>query len=317
MVTAVMGVDAPFTHFFLEAVADPIATLLRRDLTEDRLLEERHAIGIEPPAPARVSEVRADDADREGLNEAAQGRILGKLGLRNDGLAGRQQPEGLVVHQADLVIQHEGHELPRAFLVAAAFERGERLGEIKGRALLGRSDRHRQRREFVGADVLLLLSGRARIVLIHAGDAASEGLDNLDEAVGRGAGRRDLVLERKLHVPRERVHGFFRVDRELAVLEHRGAVGIGKLARIEHRPGTRAAHAVAVLILVRLGEGLGNREELIPGPVRCRLLKAEFLQTVGPVVDAVEGDGEGKREYLVVDRHGRPGGVLHVAVMLP
>ena len=58
-------------------------------------------------------------------------------------------------------------------------------------------------------------------------------------------------------------------------------------------------------------------EELVPGPVRCRLLEAELLQPVGAVVDPVERHGERKRDDLVVDGHGLPGRRRDVRVMLP
>ncbi|MGA6962553.1 MAG: hypothetical protein WBZ51_02795, partial [Xanthobacteraceae bacterium] len=230
-------------------------------------MNERHAIGVDPAAPARVDEVRAHDRERERRDEAAQRRIICKLRLREDGLARRQQPQRLAVHQAGLVIEHEAHELPRAFLVAAALERGERLGEIKGGALVCRTERQRHRSKVASAYILLLLADRARIVLVHAGNAASESLDDLDEAIGCSAGRRDLVLERKVDVPGQRLDRLFRVDRQLAVLEDLRAIGVRKFAGIEHRPGSRAAHAVAVAVFPRLGEAFCDLEEVVPGPV--------------------------------------------------
>src|SRR4029077_6598006 len=206
------------SHFLLENLGEAVETLLRRYLSHDGLLNERHAIGVDPAAPPRVDEVRADDRERERCDEAAQRRIVCKLRLREDGLAGWQQPQRLAIHQAGLVIEHEAHELPRALLVAAALERGERLGEIKGRALLRRTERQRHRSKVGSAYVLLLLANRARIVLVHAGDAASECLDDLDEAIGCSAWRCDLVLERKVEIPGQRLDRLFRVDRQLAVV---------------------------------------------------------------------------------------------------
>ena len=154
-------------------------------------------------------------------------------------------------------------------------------------------------------------------MLVHAGDAAPEGFDDFDEAVGRGTRRRDLVLEREVEIPGKRVDGFLRIDHHLAVLEHFGAVGVGEFARIEQRPGAAAAHPVAVLVLVRLGEGFCDGEELVPGPVRCRLLEAELFQAVGAVVNPVERHGERKRDDLVVDGHGLPGRRRDIRVVLP
>ena len=59
------------------------------------------------------------------------------------------------------------------------------------------------------------------------------------------------------------------------------------------------------------------REEIVPAPVRRRLLDPEFLQPVGTVVDAVERDGERHRDDLVVDGDGLPRGRHDVGIMLP
>src|SRR5262249_17455316 len=154
--------SASLGHFFLQHFGEAVETVLRRYLAEDRLLDEWHAIGVDLAAPAGVGQIRADDADRERLHESVQQRIVGEFRLGDDGLARRQQAEGLAIHEARLVIQQESQELPRALLVAATLERRERLGEIERRALLRRTDGQRQGREFVGPDVLLLLGARAR-----------------------------------------------------------------------------------------------------------------------------------------------------------
>src|SRR6516164_11656388 len=165
-------------HFLLEHRGKAVETFLRRDLSQHRLLDQRYAIGIDAAAPSRVSEIGAHDRERKRIDEAAQRRIVGKLRLRDDGLARRQEAQGLVVHQAWLVIEHEADELPGALLVAAGLEHRERLGEVERRTLFCRTHGQRHGREIRRSYILLLLADRAGIVLVHAGNTAPESLNN-------------------------------------------------------------------------------------------------------------------------------------------
>src|ERR1700681_4418832 len=116
-------------HFLLQDFGEAVEAVFRGDLSKDRLLDQRHAIGIDLAAPAGVGEIRADDPDREGVHEAGKRRVFGKFRLVEDRLARRQKAERRAVFEARLLLQHEAHELPRAFLVPGALEHGERLGE--------------------------------------------------------------------------------------------------------------------------------------------------------------------------------------------
>src|SRR5213078_115440 len=100
-------------HFLLQDFGEAVEALFRRDLSKDRLLDQRHAIGVDPAAPAGVGEIRADDPDREGVYEAGKRRVFGKFRLVEDRLARRQQAERRVVFEGRLVLEHEAHELFR------------------------------------------------------------------------------------------------------------------------------------------------------------------------------------------------------------
>jgi len=125
------------------------------------------------------------------------------------------------------------------------------------------------------------------------------------------------VLAEEIQVPVEGLGRFLGVDDDLAVLQHLSAIGIHELRGVEHGPGPLPAHAEAVLVLVRLGEGLGGGEEVVEAPVVPGCLDPVLLQPVRPVVDAVVGHHPGKRGDLVVDGDRLPGDGQHVLVMLP
>src|SRR5439155_12224721 len=57
-------------HVLAQDLGELVEKLPGRELADERLLEERHALGVELAAPARVGEVRADDRERERLDEA-------------------------------------------------------------------------------------------------------------------------------------------------------------------------------------------------------------------------------------------------------
>ena len=71
------------------------------------------------------------------------------------------------------------------------------------------------------------------------------------------------------------------------------------------------------MVGLRLGEGLGNREELVPGPVGSGRLEAELLEPIGPVEDCIERERKRERRDLIADGHRLPRGVLHILAVFP
>src|SRR5207253_2551746 len=71
---------ATLLHVLGQDLGEAVQALLGRQLTDHRLLEERHALGVELAAPPRVGEVGTDD--REVLV------VLPVLHLAGEGLEG-------------------------------------------------------------------------------------------------------------------------------------------------------------------------------------------------------------------------------------
>src|SRR5262249_8205696 len=109
-VAVMTPVQRPLGHFRLEHICEAVETLPGRNLSQNGLVDKRHAIRVNLSAPARIDEIGADGREREGLDETAEGGILREFRLRDNRLPRWQQTEGLAVHEAWLIFEHEAHE---------------------------------------------------------------------------------------------------------------------------------------------------------------------------------------------------------------
>src|SRR4030088_1271183 len=55
--------DGGSRHFLLQDFGEAVEAVFGGNLAKDRLLDQRHAIGVDLAAPAGISEIRTDDAD--------------------------------------------------------------------------------------------------------------------------------------------------------------------------------------------------------------------------------------------------------------
>src|SRR5258707_5595762 len=96
-------------HFLLQDFGEAVEAVFRGDLSKDRLLDQRHTVGVDLAAPAGITEARADEADREGIDETRKRRVAGEFRLLEDRLAGRHEGERRAEVEGRVAVEPEAH----------------------------------------------------------------------------------------------------------------------------------------------------------------------------------------------------------------
>src|SRR5258707_1907041 len=68
--------DEGLRHFLLPNLGEAGEAIFRGALSKDRLLDQRHAGGVDLAAPAAIGEIRADETDRDRVSYVGARMVL-------------------------------------------------------------------------------------------------------------------------------------------------------------------------------------------------------------------------------------------------